>query len=245
MPTSRRSWARAALPGRPTGWPHTVIAPPCTVSSPAMQRSSVLLPEPERPTMATVWPRATSRLTPSSTRSGPNSLITSSTPTTVSMLSADMRPPFQRAGGDRERVAQHEIDGRHGGEDREWLEGRVVDDLAGTRQLDEADHRGERGVLHDLHHEAHGRWNGDAQRLRQDHVGVLLERVEAQAIGGLPLRLRHRLDAAAPDLTQEGRGVDRERHAGRDQRVELVAQDAEPEIRQEQHDQQRRALDEL
>jgi hypothetical protein len=30
------------------GWPHTVIEPPCTVSSPAMQRSSVLLPEPLR-----------------------------------------------------------------------------------------------------------------------------------------------------------------------------------------------------
>ena len=29
-----------------------------------------------------------------------------------------MRPPFQRAGGDRERVAQHEIDGGDGGETR-------------------------------------------------------------------------------------------------------------------------------
>ena len=41
-----------------------------------MQRSSVLLPEPLRPTMATVWPRATSKPTPSSTRSGPNSFTT-------------------------------------------------------------------------------------------------------------------------------------------------------------------------
>src|ERR1700754_138864 len=189
MPTSRRSWARAALPGRPTSWPHTVMPPACTVSRPAMQRSSVLLPEPLRPTMATVWPRVTSRLTPSSTRNGPNSLTTLSTLMTDSPVwsSAGMRPPFQRAGGHRERVAQHEIDGGHGGEDHERLEGRVVDDLTGPRQLDEADHRGERGVLHDLHHEANGRRNGDAQRLRQDHVGVLLESVEAQAIGGLPL----------------------------------------------------------
>ena len=51
MPTSRRSWARAALPGRPTSWPQTSMRPPCTVSSPAMQRSSVLLPEPLRPTI--------------------------------------------------------------------------------------------------------------------------------------------------------------------------------------------------
>src|SRR5262245_31176158 len=120
MPTSRRSWARAALPGWPTAWPHTVIAPPCTVSRPAMQRSKVLLPEPERPTMATVWPRDTSRLTPSSTRKGPNSLMTSLMPTTVSP--SGMRSPFQRAGGDRERVAQHEIDGGHGDEDDERLE---------------------------------------------------------------------------------------------------------------------------
>ena len=41
-----------------------------------MQRSSVLLPEPLRPMMATTWPRATSKPTPSSTRSGPNSLTT-------------------------------------------------------------------------------------------------------------------------------------------------------------------------
>src|SRR5262245_39743539 len=139
MPTSRRSWARAALPGRPTGWPQTVMPPPCTVSRPAMQRSNVLLPEPDRPTTATVWPRATFRLTPSSTRKGPNSLMTSSTLTTDS--SSDMGPPFQRAGGNRERVAQHEIDGGDGAEDRERLEGRVVDDLAGAGQLDEADHR--------------------------------------------------------------------------------------------------------
>src|SRR5918995_1175874 len=248
MPTSRRSWARAALPVRPTSWPQTVIMPSCTVSSPAMQRKSVLLPEPERPTMATVWPRVTSRLTPSSTRRGPNSLTTLSTQMTdspVGLLASGMCPPFQRAGGDRERVAQHEVDGGDGGEDRERLEGRVVDDLAGARQFDEADHRGERGVLHDLNHEAHGRRDSDAHRLRQDYVGVLLERVEAQAIGGLPLGLRHRFDAAAPDLAQESRRVDRERDAGRDQRVELVAQDSKPEIRQEEHDQQWRALDEL
>src|SRR4030095_9895723 len=147
MPTSRRSWARAALPGRPTGWPQTVIMPSCTVSSPAMQRKSVLLPEPERPTMATVWPRATSRLTPSSTRNGPNSLTTLSTLMTdspVGFLASGMRPPFQRAGGHRERVAQHEIDGGNGGEDRERLEGRGVDDLGGARHVDGGGPPGER-----------------------------------------------------------------------------------------------------
>src|SRR3954463_10740729 len=128
MPTSRRSWARAALPGRPTAWPHTVIVPAWRVSSPAMQRSKVLLPEPLRPTMATVWPRSTSKPTPSSTRNGPNSLITSWTRTTASPSGIGL--PLEVAAGDRQRVAQREIDGGDAGEDRERLEGRVVDDLA-------------------------------------------------------------------------------------------------------------------
>src|SRR5882672_662308 len=243
MPTSRRSWARAALPGRPTAWPHTSMRPSCTVSSPAMQRNSVLLPEPLRPTMATVWPRATSKPTPSSTRKGPNSFTTFSMRTMAS--SAGMGPPFQRAGGDRQRIAQREIDGADRGEDDERFEGRVVDDLPGARQLDETDHRGKRGVLHDLHHEAHRGRNCEAHRLRQDHVGILLDAAEAEAVGGLPLRAGHGLDAAAPDLAQEGRGVERQRNAGGDQRDQLVAQDAQAEIRQEQHDQERRALDQL
>src|ERR1700738_4043373 len=217
MPTSRRSCARAALPGRPTGWPHTSIVPAWMVSSPAMQRSSVLLPEPLRPTIATVWPRTTSKPTPSSTRSGPNSLTTSATRTTASLLpsAAGMGLPLEMAAGQRQRVAQREIDGGDDAEDGERLEGRVVDDLARARELDEADHRRQRRVLHDLHHEAHRRRNGDAHRLRQHDIGILLEAVESQAVRGLPLRARHRLDAAAPDLAQEGRGVEREGHTRR------------------------------
>src|SRR6185437_13099355 len=207
MPTSRRSWARAALPGRPTSWPQTSIVPPWTVSSPAMQRSRVLLPEPLRPTMATVWPRATSKPTPSRTRSAPNSLMTSLMRTIASSvlrtiassvlrtmaasepLSADIGFPLERARGERQRIAQDEVDGADDGEDGEGLEGRVVDDLPGARQLDEADHRGQRGVLHDLHHEAHGGRDRQPQRLRQHDVDVLLEAVEAQAVGRLPLGL--------------------------------------------------------
>src|SRR5471030_1184587 len=196
MPTSRRSWACAALPGRPTSWPQTSIVPPWTVSSPAMQRSRVLFPEPLRPTMATVWPSATSKPTPSRTRSAPNSLITSLMRTIASSvlrtiavsvpLSADIGIPLERARGERQRVAQGEVDGADDDEDEEGLESRIVDDLARAGEFDEADHRGERRVLHDLHHEAHRRRNGDPHRLRQHHVGILLEAVEAEAIRGLP-----------------------------------------------------------
>src|SRR5579883_1385185 len=251
MPTSRRSCARAALPGRPTSWPHTEMLRPCTVSSPAMQRSRVLLPEPLRPTMAATWPGATSKPTPSSTRRGPNSFTTFLIWTTGSLAAAlgasatGMGFPFQGARRQRQRVAQREVDGGDHGEDHERLEGRVVDDLAGAGELDEADHRSQRGVLHDLHHEADGRRDRELHRLRQHDVGILLEAVEAQAIRRLPLGLRYRLDAAAPDLAQEGRGVKGERQARGDDRHQLVAQDAEAEVRQEQDDQQRRALDEL
>src|SRR5476651_2141280 len=192
MPTSRRSCARAALLGRPpgwlTGWPHTSMVPAWMVSSPAMQRSSVLLPEPLRPTIATVWPRFTSKPTLSSTRNGPNSLTRSATRTTDSLVpsAAGMGFPLEVAAGQRQRIAQREVDGGDGAEDGERLEGRVVDDLAGARELDEADDRGQRGVLHDLHHEAHRGRDGDAQRLRQHHVGILLEAVEAPAIRRLP-----------------------------------------------------------
>src|SRR3954468_15861272 len=169
MPTSRRSCARAAplgspSPGRPTAWPHTVIVPAWMVSSPAMQRSNVLLPEPLRPTIATVWPGATSKPTPSSTRNGANSLTTAERWTIASGLGAsgtDMDLPLERPRGDRQGVAQREIDRGDDAEDHERLEGRVVDDLARARELDESDHRGERGVLDDLDHEADGRRDGE------------------------------------------------------------------------------------
>ena len=63
-----------------------------------------------------------------------------------------MRPAEQR-----QRPAQHEVDDGDDAEDDERLEGRVVDDLAGARHLGEADDRGERGALDDLHHVADGR----------------------------------------------------------------------------------------
>src|SRR5262249_18327997 len=98
-----------------------------------MQRSRVLFPEPLRPTMAATWPGATSKPTPSSTRSGPNSFTTFSIRTIVS--AAGMGFPFQGARGQRQRVAQREVDGGDHGEDHERLEGGVVDDLAGAREL--------------------------------------------------------------------------------------------------------------
>src|SRR6185436_8241823 len=126
-----------------------------------MQRSSVLLPDPLRPTMATVWPRATSRLTPSRTRNVPNSFTTPVTCTTVALVAgaACIGSPFEETAGQRQRVAHRKIDGGHDTEDDEGLEGRVVDDLAGARKFDKSDDRSQRRILHDLDHEAYGRRN--------------------------------------------------------------------------------------
>src|SRR3954454_23831916 len=247
MPTSWRNWARAALPGRPTSRPQTSILPAWIVSSPAMQRNSVLLPDPLRPTMATVWPRATSRLTPSRTRNVPNSFTTPVTCTTVALVvgAACIGSPFEDAAGQRQRVAHRKIYCGHDTEDDEGLEGRIVDDLACARELDKADHRSQRRILHDLDHEANSRRNGQSDGLRQYHIGILLEAIETETIGSFPLRTRHRLDATTPDLTKKGGGIQRQRQTGRDQRRQLVAEDAEAEIGQEQQDQQRRTLDEL
>src|SRR4030088_2518072 len=185
-----------------------------------MQRSSVLLPDPLRPMMATVWPRATSRLTPSRTRSVPNSLTTLAHRTTAALVAgaACIGSPFEETAGQRQRIAHRKIDCGHDAEDDEGLEGRVVDDLAGARELDKADHRSQRRILHDLDHESHSRRNGHSEGLRQYHMDILLEAIEAEAIGGFPLRARHCLDATTPDLTKKGGGIQGQRQAGRDQR---------------------------
>ena len=52
-------------------WPSTRIVPASGVTKPAIERSSVVLPQPELPSSAIISPRSTSRLTRSSTRLPP------------------------------------------------------------------------------------------------------------------------------------------------------------------------------
>ena len=47
------------------------------------------------------------------------------------------------------------------------------------------------------------------KRLRQDDVLHPRDVVEAERLGGLGLALRHGLDGAAPDLAEEGAGMQR------------------------------------
>ncbi len=51
--------------------PFTRIVPSSGITNPAIDRSSVVLPQPELPSSAIISPRSTPRLTPSSTRTPP------------------------------------------------------------------------------------------------------------------------------------------------------------------------------
>src|SRR5262245_33351338 len=115
-----------------------------------MQRRSVLLPEPERPMMAMISPRSTSSETPASNVSGPKRLVT------LAISTSAMQPPLKPAAPRGEREAQHEIERGDGEVDGEGLERRSSRGLALAGQLDEADGRGERGVLDQLDEKTHG-----------------------------------------------------------------------------------------
>ena len=135
---------------------------------------------------------------------------------------------------------------RDDAEHQERLEGRVVDDLAGAGELGEADDRGERRALDQLHQEADGRRHRDLAGLRQDHVAHAGEVAQAERGRGLPLAGGNRLDAAAPDLAEERAGVERQR----DRRRRPADRCRSPstgaaEEHQEQLHQQRRALEQL
>ena len=73
---SAYDWNIIAVPRRSGGSPamsrpSTRIAPDSGSTKPAIARSSVVLPQPELPSSAIISPRATSRLTWSSTRVAP------------------------------------------------------------------------------------------------------------------------------------------------------------------------------
>src|SRR5450830_562500 len=205
-------------------WPQTLMSPESMRSSPFRQRSKVLLPDPLRPMIATIWPFCTSSETPFSTLFVPKLLCR-----LLMLTIADIQFPFKVLAQRRQRIAETKINQGHTAEHSERLERRVVDDLTGARQIDETDHRSQRGVLDDLHHEADGRWNGDLECLWQDHLVQLLKAVEAQTFGGFPLSLRYRFDTTAPDLTEEGGAIHRKRNPGGHQRRQLEAGNGQTE----------------
>src|SRR5450830_721551 len=183
-------------------WPQTLMSPESMRSSPFRQRSKVLLPDPLRPMIATIWPFCTSSETPFNTLFVPKLLCR-----LLMLTIADIQFPFKVLAQRRQRIAETKINQGHTAEHGERLERRVVDDLAGARQIDETNHRSQRGVLDDLHHEADRRWNRNLERLRQNHFLQLFETIETEALGSFPLGFWHRFDATTPDFTEEGRAI--------------------------------------
>src|SRR5687767_14240427 len=113
------------------GSPSTSTAPSSGCSKPAMMFISVLLPQPEGPTMATNSPSATVKLTSDTTGRGPcaeaKPLLTRCT---AILRSADIAPPhdlelLEQAGGGIEQQADG-ADDDHAGHDQVVAVARVA-----------------------------------------------------------------------------------------------------------------------
>src|SRR5215467_3877551 len=211
MPTRWRN-LRRLVAGSLTVSPSKTIRPPWIGSKPLIQRSIVLLPEPERPMMAMISPGCTVSETRSSTVLVPNRLTTSRSST------RDTKRPFQAPAPLRQRKAHGEIDCSDDDVDSEGAIGRRIRELALARQLDETDHSGQRSILDELDEEANGRWNSDPHGLRNDDVAQLVSEAEPERRAGFPLLARDRLQAAAPDVAEKCSSVYREGDHRRDPR---------------------------
>src|SRR5271170_5261951 len=106
MPMLRRSARRRRVVGSNAS-PANSMVPLSGRSSPLMQRSSVLLPEPLRPMIATTSPGSIASDTASSTRCAPKRL--------EMFFNAKMGidASFEPLGQQRERPAEDEIERRH------------------------------------------------------------------------------------------------------------------------------------
>src|SRR5437867_6181740 len=103
MPMCRRA-SRNCGPPSGSGLPSNTIEPSSIFSSPLMQRSSVVLPDPERPMTATTSPASTSSDTSSRTRFEPKRLRM------LLNAKSGIDPPFEPQRHQRYRPAQDEIE---------------------------------------------------------------------------------------------------------------------------------------
>src|SRR5688572_784866 len=102
-----------------------------------MQRSSVLLPEPEAPRMAMRSPRATSRSMPRSTSTPPKCFRRPETPSSgASMLVGPRQPPLERVGCLDEGKQQQEERDRDHRVDLDRIEIQRCEQLALLEQFD-------------------------------------------------------------------------------------------------------------
>src|SRR5271169_7187160 len=141
MPISRRRERRAARE-RCTGRPSKRISPRSGTSRPLMQRSSVVLPEPLRPMMATTSPLSIVSETSSSATCVPKRL---QMPFNAKI---GIDAPFKRPAKERKRPAHCEIQRCHDRIDDHGLKRDVDDELSGTGELDETNDGSNRCAFH-------------------------------------------------------------------------------------------------
>src|SRR5450631_134766 len=214
MPISRRS-ARRPARERSTRLPSNVISPLSGISRPLIHRSSVVLPEPLRPMMATTSPGSIDSETSSRARWAPKRL---EMPLNAKI---GIDAPFHISSDERKRPAHCEVERRDDGIDDHRFERHVHHQLPGTGQFDEADNGGNRRALDQLHQKT-DRWrNRNPHCLRQDDKTKLLEVAKRKAGRSLPLRSWNRLDRSTPDLAQKRTGVKRESECHCRPRVDL------------------------
>src|SRR5438132_3099505 len=236
MPMCRRSSRNSEPPGG-SGLPSNTIEPSSTVSRPLIQRSSVVLPDPERPMTATTSPASTSSDTSLRTRCEPKCLRM------LLNAKSGIDPPFEPQRDQRNRPTQHEVEYGNQRIDHHRLEGDVDDELSGAGQFYEADDRRDRGALDQLHQETYGRWNRDAKGLRQNHMTQLRSGRKRNRRRRLPLLPRDGLNRAAPDLAQERGCIHRECQRDRRPRIDANAgKHREAVVREEQLHQYGRSL---
>ena len=137
------------------------------------------------------------------------------------------------AHGDGEREREHEVDQQHEGEDRDGLEGRLVQRLRLEGEVGEGDQRDERGHLQELDEEvAPGRDHRD-EGLRQDDPAERLGAGHVERGRRLPLAAGDAADGAAHDLGAVGADVEAEREdgdeEGREGQAELRQHEEQPE----------------
>src|SRR5471030_337223 len=144
--------------------PSNTISPLSGTSSPLMQRSNVVFPEPLRPMMATTWPLSTLSETSSSATCEWKRL---EMPLNASIgIDALFKLPAEKG----ERPAHREVQQRDHWIDDHGLESHVHHELPCAGQLDETDDRRDGRPLDQLHQKADGRRDRDPHRLGQDDM---------------------------------------------------------------------------
>src|ERR1700741_325961 len=161
-------------------------------SSQMMQRSSRAFPEPLGPTMQTVSPGITVRLTSARASEAPNRLLSPRSWTAGAALASGgipdpLRPSFAPSDALLDAGAEGPVQQRRHGERLEWHEVERLHGVGGVRQLGHGDDRQERRVLDELDELVAEHRAGRERNLRQDDAPDQPEPGEADGARGLGL----------------------------------------------------------